>query len=289
MINKLIARLGEPTKVRNNEHYWQCPECADTGKDNLMYNNKKGVFTCHANNNHSHKLYGELMKDENIKPFKPDNRIKPKEKESVKPPVMDVDYMLYCEYELMENKKAQEYMLKKWGLTHDTCSTMGIGIDPKKKAWVLPVFSKSGLLGYEYRDNTLKSGKEKKVWKENGTPCCLAEVNAINPETKYLIILEGFKDAYTYYQYLKEKDEQYLYHILTPSMGVDKIKKHINKINFAIYEKVYILVDNDTAGKNQIEELKKLCKFDFEVLELPCNCCEDFNEWYLKHKLNIAA
>lgn len=69
-------------------------------------------------------------------------------------------------------------------------------------------------------------------------------------------------------------------------MGVGKIHKHINKINFLDYEKVYILVDNDRAGQDELDKLKNLCRFSFEILQFPCDCCEDFNDFYLKHLFN---
>ena len=40
--------LGEPEKQAGSEYMWQCPYCQDTHRDNLKFNEDKGVVWCFA-------------------------------------------------------------------------------------------------------------------------------------------------------------------------------------------------------------------------------------------------
>ena len=47
-INELVKYLGMPEKKIGDEYQWQCPICKDTGRDNLNFNEKKGLLQCFA-------------------------------------------------------------------------------------------------------------------------------------------------------------------------------------------------------------------------------------------------
>lgn len=115
------------------------------------------------------------------------------------------NYLIKCNNDLLNSPEKLELIYNKRGINKETVVLAVIGYDFKKDCWVIPVKKDSIIVGFEYRDPGLKSGKSKQVWKEPNTPCCLANVNQITPFTIYLIILEGFIDAYTYWQYLRER------------------------------------------------------------------------------------
>jgi len=273
----IVTYLGEPVKTTGGHSYWQCPICLDNSKNNLIYTQSKELLTCFANNQHSHEIYKNIRNNVKEVSFKPEV-VKPiKEKPKVS---IDMEYIYKCEYELMNDVKSQDFIFKKRGLTYDTCSFMGIGIDRNKKCWVFPIFNMDfELIGAEYRPGDLS---KKGLHKASGTYAELCPVNRIE-DADSLVITEGFIDAYTLWQHFEESGESSKWQIMTPSNGVGTIKNLLSSIPTSKYKKVVFWIDNDEAGEQARQDIKKLANFDFYFKMVDCSCCKDINEWYLKH------
>ena len=165
----------------------------------------------------------------------------------------------------------------------------GIGIDKKKRQWVLPVYDiDCQLVGFEYRPPDFKKFpdfKDKegntvegpKCRKEPLTPSIIAIVAELFP-SEILVVIEGFIDAYLFLQHCIEKD-LHGYHIATPSNGVGTTLAGLRQIDTSKYKQVVIYLDNDKAGKENTEKiLKEFPKFIPQVYTCGCS---DFNEHYL--------
>jgi len=276
----VVAHLGNPVKTIGSESLFQCPICNDKGRDNLKYNHKKQILTCFANQEHSHEIFKNIINNVKEISFKPEIK---KPIQEIHKASIDMDYIFKCEYELLNDVKAQNFMLKNRGITYETCSFMGIGIDRDKKCWVFPAFNpKFQLIGAEYRPGDLsKNGLHKAA----RTYAELCPVNRVE-NAKNLIITEGFIDAYTLYQNLFKSGESSNWQVMTPSNGVNTLPNLIDKINPAKYDRIVFYLDNDDAGHNAIEQIKLKVKFNFEVKFNTCECCKDFNDYYLKHIRN---
>lgn len=275
--DEVISHFGQPVKTISDESEWQCPYCKDTGKDNLKYNHKKQILTCFANQEHGHEIFKNIknnVKEVNFK-SKTKKPVQEKSKASI-----DMEYALKCEYELMNNQKAQDYIFKKRGLTYETCSFMGIGIDRDKKCWVFPAFNPDyELIGAEYRPGDLS---KKGLHKAAGTYAELCPVNCIE-DAKNLIITEGFIDAYTLWQHFNESGESSDWQIMTPSNGVNTLPNLVNRIIPSKYDRIVFYLDDDEAGHSAIKQITEKVKFNFEIKFNTCQCCKDFNDIYLKH------
>jgi hypothetical protein len=292
MLNKLKDMYGEPSGRRGEHYLWQCPYCKDSGCDNLIYTPSKNLVKCFKDTEHSKKVYGELMKGEKTvvqssrscgKTYK---KLKATKSNSIINPEF-LEYQSKCNTELMNDPKSLAYLEKKRGITPLTVARTGIGIDRAKRAWVFPIYNEFTLLGFEFRDAALTSGKDKKVWKkytEGGITDCLAQINTRTPDTHTLVIIEGFIDGYLFWQF--QGMDAPLFHIMTPSNGVGTIHEHINEINPKNYSKICVFLDNDEAGREELAKIREIVKFDVEFLYLPCQCCKDFGEWYMRHKLD---
>lgn len=298
--DKIVNHLGQPEKTANGHSYWQCPYCVDSGKDNIVYTHKNGLFTCFANSDHSRQILSDMAK--NMPTATPAKNIPKDIKEPVpdkKPSITD-DYLLDCVIELQNDKQAQDFIRKHRGLEGGTLELFGI--DKKNKRWVFPAFdiNTGEFFGAEYRTNYmimpkhLRPANHKGLTKAPGTTSKICSVFAagityengqrIDPLAgkKKLIVCEGFIDSYTLFQLLVEAGEAYTYDIATPSNGVGTIKGLLHTIPQK-YTEIIFWLDSDEAGDQARKDIKKLAKFDFFLKKNDCTCCKDINEWYMKH------
>ena len=301
MLNQLIAYLGQPEKVVNHEHIFQCPICRDNGRDNLKYNEVKNVVTCFADPDHAKEILRQIGKEK----YKQDGTISNTER----PPKKEVDKSWFLEYfckvseELLKDEKALKFLEDKRGITKKTVQFCGIGFDREKKRWVFPVFSLDGLLeGFEYRPANLlkfstyeKDGKicgGEKCKKEPGTPAILSSINCCTPEKEILVIIEGFIDGYVFMQHQQDKKNDKLLHVVTPSNGVGTTLPSIRKADISKYKQVILFLDNDepkfnpntnkwvAPGPDNVKKiLEEYPNFTSQVLS--CGC-KDFGDHYLK-------
>ena len=158
-----------------------------------------------------------------------------------------------------------------------------IGIDKIQRRWVFPAYDEHTLVGFEYRPPDLD---RKCIYKERTTPSTLAQVNIRTEETQALVILEGFIDAYTFYQHLYRKGQNKYFHVLTPVNGVNTVVGLLKDFDFSPYRKVILYLDSDKpdengkrAGIDAMNKIKTLFPF-VEITEMTCGC-KDFNEHYL--------
>lgn len=300
--NEIENYLGNPTRRDSKHAYFQCPDCRDSGKDNLIYTFSNGLlksFCCDS----CRKVCSEIMKQRK----QPHAGQKQKQVQQLpteaKPyefkysldaqgfPIIPESYekwLLYqdnCNQALIKNTKALDFLLKKRGISLETIINCGIGIDAKKHYWVIPIYNyhadifKQRLVGFEYRKSDFTSFGNNKCIKEQGTPSCIAQINSKLPTAEILIILEGFFDGYIFWQHLKEQGQSKFYHILTPSCGVTGIINHLKNFDFSSYKKVILYLDSDDKGVNAMNEAKNIYPF-IETIIMNCGC-KDFNEHYM--------
>lgn len=287
-LDLIIEYLGQPIRRKGSEYEWQCPICKDTGMDNLKFNSQKGVLYCFADESHAKTILSGIMR--NHKDLYPKdkkeglNRIVETEKQqenNLAPELKEkfLNYMLECNASLLNDSKVLEFLRKKRGITKETVSNTGMGIDKVKRHWTIPTFryGTSELISFEYRPPDLsKIG----LRREKGTPTGLAEINCYTPQTEILVIVEGYFDGYVLMQYLTETNQAAQYHIVTPSNGVQGLLKQIKVINFPKYKQFELFIDNDETSRPIAHKIIEQYPM-FHNVELNCGC-KDFNEHYLK-------
>lgn len=285
-LEEIINVLGNPINKIGSELVWQCPYCMDKSKNNLMFNQIKGVLWCFANDKHASKLLTEIHKDKKI--FYQATTYKQGVKEqnntiSDEKAQYFFDYMMQCNNLLLSSKEYLQLLQEKRGLTAETIRDCFIGIDLKKKCFVVPTIkfntdSVIRVIGFEYRPlNLSKNG----LYREKNAQTGMAQINHHTSKTIALVILEGYFDSYAFYQYLKEIEQDEFYHIATPSNGIASILKHVKAIEslFCHYKKIYAYLDSDTAGLEKMDAIKNIYPF-IEIIKMNCGC-KDFNEHYL--------
>lgn len=287
-LDLIIEHLGQPIRRKGSEYEWQCPICKDTGMDNLKFNSQKGVLYCFADESHARSILSSIMKNHKYLYSKDKkeslNRIVETEKQpgnnlTIETQEKFLQYMFECNTTLLNDNKVLEFLKKRRGITKETVSNTGMGIDKIKRRWTIPTFryGTSEIIGFEYRPPDLS---KKGLCREKGTPTGLAEINGYTPETEILVIVEGYFDGYVLLQHLTELNQIAQYHIVTPSNGVQGLLKQIKVIDFHKYKHFELFIDNDETSRpiaNKIIEQYPM----FHNVELKCGC-KDFNEHYLK-------
>lgn len=286
-LKKLIAKYGQPEKQAGSQYYWQCPYCRENGRDNhrdnLQYNSTKDVLSCFADKSHTVKILQDLQinkKSSNYTiPLHQDYKklFTPEKQKEFK------TYLKNCNQDLLNIfHKSLKDLENIRGIEPKTAKHLKIGIDKNKLTWVFPTFEYTSgddrnIIGFEYRPlDFSKQG----LHREKGTPTGLAMINSYKPETEAIVIVEGYLDGYALWQHLNKKGQDKYYHIVTPSNGVNSLPKIISHIDYSIYKKFYLFIDNDEAGNRAAGEI--LDKYPmFERITLKCGC-KDFNEHYLK-------
>jgi hypothetical protein len=179
------------------------------------------------------------------------------------------------------------------GINKQTQINMMIGIDIEKKEWIIPVFSiehlsgvskSPSLVGFERRKSDFTmfdftdGRKSTKCLKSKGTPSVLSRINEYSDTMEEVIILEGFLDAYCYYNYLIDNNIEHTTWILSPSCGLSKIQSQVENLNISKFKKVKIMLDNDKEGLKAMGELN--AKFpDYQYIVLP-EGIKDFSDYY---------
>ncbi len=306
-LNDIIDHIGQPRTKIGTELIWQCPYCLDKSADNLHYNEKKNILWCFADEQHSKNILSEI------------SRKKHEEKKMHEIPrylKLQKQYLYYaglCHDMLLGNyiedwleqslaekmlsiqeieelikisksdtpQKAKAYLKEQRGINTHTIELTGLGFDFIEGRWVIPIAKRDGtIVGFEYR---AKNFKDKKIWREKGTPSCLAWVYGIG---KKAIIQEGFLDSYCTVQMLDKKDTLSEYTIFTTSAGVAATSKVITQLQFNKYDSISLLLDNDEAGDKATEEI--IAKYPFIKDDrgmLKRTGCKDVNEYMLKKEV----
>ena len=294
-LGAFIDYLGEPEYSSNCTHKWQCPLCKDSHKDNLIYNEEKGVIWCFADETHAPKVLKEMIRSNKIKAETVE-----KENEQVRniPPdkyklISEPDkqnsfheYMSICNRNLYCRPELYKYLFNQRAIRKETLNYIPLGYDVYKRLWVIPTIEYTTnndtdniILGFEYRP--VDFSNKKGIFREKGSPTGLAMINQFTSKAEILVVVEGYFDGYVLWQYLNDEDQSDYYHIVTPSNGVTSLLKHISKIDFDKYKKFYLFLDNDEPGNNATEKIIEKYPI-FEKFTLNSDC-KDFNEHYIKY------
>lgn len=278
-LNDITDHLGQPRTKIGTELIWQCPICMDKSKDNLHYNPNKNILWCFANEEHSKVILSEIMKKKHEEK-KMSNVEIPK---YVKCQEQYLMYQILCNDALLGNlqkdmldnlndlgmledneydfyldliktdkpRLAREYLEKETGINADTIELTGLGLDFFGNKWVFPIFDmSSNLVGFEFRYKDLK---QKKIWRQQGTPKCMAIVYG---NGKNLYVQEGYKDCYLMIQILKHHNMLDNSTIVTSSNGVAGTLDVMNNIQFSKYDNIYLCLDNDKEKEKIIKNGK---------------------------------
>lgn len=299
-LDDLINYLGNPTRKIGAEYIWQCPYCMDSHKDNLKYNEHKRVLKCFANDTHAGEVLRGLNKSRGINT--PRRDLNPIKSMPATPKLTDEQieekllYMLDCERELAENKKALAHLQLKRGINAQIATRYGLGIDKELKKWVIPIWQYQTtldpvIIGFEYRPALLPNAiKEKRteaekeakkgISRKKGSISHLAMINIKPQKADSLIIVEGYFDGLALWQHLEEQKQAEKYHIVTPSNGISILSKQIASIDLTAYKNFYLYVDSDEAAQPIAQSIIEQYPF-MELVKLDCKC-KDFNEHYLR-------
>lgn len=281
-LQAVIDYLGEHEKQEGDYLIWQCPLCQDTGRDNLKYNLTKKCLWCFADDTHAPQILKDLYAQKqqkacNSQVQKSFSKIYTKEQQNE-----FKTYLKECNKDLLYTfHKSLKDLEDIRGIKSSTAEALKIGIDKKKCTWVIPTFEyttgkERNIIGFEYRPlDFSKNGLQR----QKGTPSGLAMINSYKPQTEILVIVEGYFDGYTLWQHLKEHKQEMFYHIVTPSNGINSLKKFIHNIEFNKYKRFCLFVDNDEAGNTAAEKIMEEYPM-FERIILKCGC-KDFNDHYL--------
>lgn len=270
---------GQQGRKIGQEYVFMCSICQDRkGKDNLHYNPTKNILWCFANEQHSKDILSEIMKKKHES-----KRMENKEIPAyLKNQIQYIYYMELCnsalrgtltkewidevnsknmfesgEYdfyiELIKSDKsrlAREYLEKETGINADTIELTGLGLDFFGNKWVFPICTQENIVGFEFRYKDLK---QKKIWRRQGTPKCMAIVYGCG---KNLYICEGYKDCYLMIQILKHHNMLDNSTIVTSSNGVSHTLDVMNNIQFSKYDNIYLCLDNDKIKEKIIKNGK---------------------------------
>jgi hypothetical protein len=199
-------------------------------------------------------------------------------------------YMIDCNESLINNQTALNILKEKKGISKKTADFLGIGIDVYREEWVFPIFKPNsiyGIYGFERRPSDFglflnsDGSKRSKCLKTYNPPNGFAAIKD-TPKTDVLIILEGFIDAYCYYQFADEQGFLKDINIYTTINGVRDVFKGLYELDSRPYKKIIFLLDNDDEGHKAVDKIKreyKNSKFEYEFTP----DCKDFGEWYLRN------
>ena len=295
-IEELREVLGHETKSKYGTYYFRCPECAKYGKDtkgdNLVFNSNNGKLRCFGCGEGQYKVLGlinEIRKKNGYWSVanceKKQNLKKQREEQAKKPLWYEINkeellqYQWEAEQELLEAKPIIEWLCEKHGISEQTISDCGIGLDADKNAVCFPIYSiqhEQMLVGFEYR----LLGEKKQIWRTPDTPSGIATIWG-RMNAPYLIFLEGYLDCYCFKQFLEKKGLADKYLILTPANGANDLLKNLNKIDFSNYKTCYLLLDNDNVGDAVTQEILEQYPFFIDKREvLRKNNVKDMKDYY---------
>lgn len=306
-LNDIQEYLGQTGKKQGSEVSFSCPLCNALGRDrhgdNLKFNTTKSVLYCFCDDTHSGQILSEIMKKKHEEK-KMSNIEIPK---YVKCQDQYLMYQILCNDTLLGNlqkgmldhlndlgmledneydfylnlinsdkpQKAREYLKQQRGINTSTIEQTGLGFDFYARKWVIPIVDMtSTLVGFEYR---LADFKNKKIWREKGTPSCLARIWGNGSKA---LIFEGFLDSYCAYQMAKNKNDV---SIFSTSAGVSSLTKVISQLQFNKYESITLILDNDEPADKVTKEIIELYPFIKDGRQfLKDSGCKDVNQFMMK-------
>ena len=255
--------LGQNGKKSGNNWLFQCPICSSSGgdksADNLVAKGNGDYIHCFscANNEGGKYVLSEIER----------KRAQERERERVvinnTPRFLDeklqeqyIEYMCLANEKLLADQELLGLLYEKRGIDRQTVIDCGIGYDDTEEHWVIPIFSLKyvSVMGFEYRrKNFDKYDNGSKVRRERGYITDICPVWGRN-KAKTLIISEGFWDCYALHQYLRNKgnDDHTIY---SCSNGVTSLVNVMNRITFANFNEIKLILDADGAGSKVTDEI----------------------------------
>ena len=285
--------LGQNGKRSGENWLFQCPICLDKSRDNLIVKGNGAYIHCFscANNEGGKYILTEIER----------KRAKERERERVvindTPRFLDkelqeqyLDYMLITNERLLADREMLDFLYEKRGIDEKTVLECGIGYDNTEEHWVIPIFSlkyDNMLMGFEYRRKNFDAySNGSKVRREKGYITDICPVYG-RKKSKTLILCEGFWDGYSLHQFLREigNDDHTIY---SCSNGVTSYLNVLNRICFANFSEVKLILDTDEAGSKTTKEIINKFPFIKDKREFLFESdCKDVNEW-LKRRLKCA-
>lgn len=268
-LDELINILGKPTRQTGHQYYFQCPACAqsggDTHCDNLLFNERKGVLKCFACDDGAKEALKLINKNRHVRGIH--YKVQEPQKQIKKQWWVENQYNLYqymCEANLEMPNYIKKWLWERYGIDEQTIDECCIGFDNKpnmvamEASVVFPMFSlkrESLLVGFELRE----ASPNKVIRHTLDAPSGLCVVWG-KSSAEYLIICEGFKDAYCMKQLLFTLVEERIannFLICTPAHGCRDIIKNITDAPLAQFAGCYLMLDNDEAGDKVTKEVLK--------------------------------
>lgn len=276
--------LGQNGKKSGDNWLFQCPICQDSSADNLVVKGNGAYIHCFScyNNEGGRYVLSEIERKRNRE------RV-PKVIEHTPRFLNGVLQRQYLEYMLLTNEKllADQQLLnllyEKRGIDRQTVIDCGIGYDDTEEHWVIPIFSlkyENMIMGFEYRrKNFDKYENGSKVKRERGFVTDICTVWGCN-KAKTLYILEGFLDAMCLHQYLRDKGQSD-YTVYSCSNGVSSLLNVMNRIYFANFGEVKLMLDTDNAGCEVTDRIIDKYPFIIDSRNFLFKADKkDFGEWY---------
>ena len=281
--------LGQNGKKSGSNWVFQCPICRDSSADNLVVKGNGAYIHCFscANNEGGRYILTEIEKKraqerEKEKLVTGTERLRFLDKELQE---QYIEYMWIANDLLLKNQELLDFLYEKRGIDRQTVFDCGIGFDDTENHWVIPIFSltyDAMIMGFEYRLKHFgKYANGSKVRREKGYITDICKVWG-RDKAKTLIIAEGFWDAYCLHQYLRNlgDDDHTIY---SCSNGVTSLVNVMNRICFANFNEVKLILDTDEAGSKVTNEIINRYPFIQDKREfLFKGDYKDVNEWLLK-------
>lgn len=310
-LNDIQEYLGQTGKKEGDEIVFQCGVCAlsgqDKSKNNLKWNTKKNVLYCFKDSEHSKIIMSEIMKKKH-EAMRMENKeipayIKNQEQYlyymelcnsallgtltkdwidevNLKNMFEQNEYEFYLDLIKSDNaEKARAYLKQQRGINTPTIELTGLGFDFKARKWVIPVFNMNcEIVGFRYRG---ASFSEKKVWTEKGTPKTLARFYGADT-AKTCYCAEGEFDAIILVQWLLENNQKD-FMVVSPSNGASSLLSVMPQLQLNKFEKIKLIMDNDTAGDKATEEVLKSYPMVIDSRDFLKNSgIKDINDYYLR-------
>lgn len=284
-VEQLTNVLGGPTKHVGHQYYFKCPACSasgnDTHGDNLLFNERKQLLKCFACDEGARQVLRLINQQQ---PIQQVNRMTQHYNSKLWWQSNRDNLWQYWALSYDEMTNEARKWLNNCGIMDDTIQEWMIGFDSSPSIVKIgpcvcfPMISinhDNQLVGFELR----QINKEKVIRHTYDSPKCLCMISDSITATK-LVICEGFKDAYSFMQIVKQKEQQQDFTILTPSHGVNSIIDSLKDVNFTRYKKCFLLLDNDDAGSDVTNKIMQEYRF-FKDIRCLLKQYKDVNELWL--------
>lgn len=257
-IELALRNLGEH-KIYGREAVSACPFCK-SDKHKFYLNLDTGLYSCKRASCGSHGHINNLLEHLGL----PDRVKFNEEYEKKEKKRLDIDVSRFKE--LDESDDIVEYMMSR-GITYETL--IASGCMKKGNAIVMPTYKDDEVVGISYRT------PDKVIWQEAGSGQYLWNRSNLDKTNKRIYITEGRVDALT----LIEMGYENVTSMPNGASSHEWINQEWNLLKE--FEEIVLLYDNDTPGKNGLEQAK--VRLDFATLFVAnLGKYKDINDAYME-------